>query len=142
YDSMSNVAELAAEGREWGLPLMAEMLPGGFDPSIENSIENLTLVARTGCEYGASIIKTSFTGTAEEYANVIRASYQPVVVLGGEKVSDLAGLFGAIETAMEAGAKGCAIGRNVWKHKDPEAVTRALVDIIHNGKKASEIPAL
>ena len=43
---------------------------------------------------------------------------------------------------MEAGAAGVAIGRNVWKHPDPEKVTRALVDIVHNGKKASEIQGL
>ena len=40
---------------------------------------------------------------------------------------------------MEAGACGVAIGRNVWNHKDPEAVTRALVDLVHNGKKAADI---
>ena len=142
YDSMKNVAELASKGREWGIPLVAEMLPGGFNPAVENSVANLTLAARTGCEYGASVIKTSFNGTAEEYKAVIRAAYQPVVVLGGEKVKDLSSLFVALEGAMEAGAAGVAIGRNVWKHKDPEAVTRALVDLVHNGKKAADIKGL
>ena len=142
YDSMKNVAYLSSEGRKWGLPLIAEMIPGGFSPAIENSVQNLVLAARTGCEYGASVIKTSFNGTAEEYRAVIRASYQPVVVLGGEKAKDMRSLFEALEAAMEAGASGVAIGRNVWKHDDPEAVTRALVDIVHNGKKASDIKGL
>lgn len=142
YDSMKNVADLAAEGRRWGIPLMAEMIPGGFGPAVEKSVANIVLAARTGCEYGASIIKTTFNGTAEEYKAVIRASYQPVVVLGGEKAKDLHSLFESLEAAMTAGAAGVAIGRNVWKHDDPEAFTRALVDIVHNGKKASDIKGL
>ncbi len=142
YDSMLNVATLASEGHAMGLPLMAEMLPGGFDPSVPNSVENLVLTARTGCEYGADIIKTQFAGSVEEYKQVIAASYKPVIVLGGEKTKDLNGLFESLADAMEAGAAGVAIGRNVWKHPDPEKVTRALVDIVHNGKKASEIQGL
>ena len=142
YDSMKNVAELSAKGREWGIPLMAEMMPGGMGKDIPKNVENLTLTARAGCEYGASIIKTFFSGTAEEYKAVIKASYQPVVILGGDKVKDMRSLFETVESAVTAGAAGVAIGRNVWKHKDPEAVTRALVDLVHNGKKAADIEDL
>ena len=40
---------------------------------------------------------------------------------------------------MTIGVAGVAIGRNVWNHPDPEAVTRALVDLVHNGAKATDI---
>jgi len=139
HKCMENVAELSRQGRAWGVPVVAEMLPGGFSPAIPNSVENLVIAARIGCEYGASIIKTSYNGTPEEFKRVIKASYQPVVVLGGEKTSDLPSLFDCIEKAMSAGAAGVAIGRNVWKHENPEMVTRALVDLVHNGKRAFEI---
>ena len=99
-------------------------------------------VITIGCEYGASIIKTYYAGTVEEYKKVVAASYQPVIVLGGEKTPDLNSLFVSIENAMAAGAKGVAIGRNVWKHDDPEKFTRALVDLVHNGAKASDIKGL
>ena len=120
---------------------MAEMLPGGFGNDVPKTVD-VRLAARTGCEYGASIIKTTFAGTPEEFRQVIDASYQPVVVLGGEKTSQLADLFVCIEQAMSVGAAGVAMGRNIWKHPDPEAVTRALVDLVHNGKKASDIHGL
>lgn len=141
-DCMKNVAALTAQGNAWGVPVMAEMLPGGFGNAVPKTVENVRLAARTGCEYGASIIKTTFAGTPEEFRQVIDASYQPVVVLGGEKTSQLSDLFVCIEQAMSAGASGVAIGRNIWKHPDPEAVTRALVDLVHNGKKASDIQGL
>lgn len=138
-DCMMNVATLAAQGKVWGVPLMAEMLPGGFGNEVPKTVENVRLAARTGCEYGAGIIKTTYAGTPDEFRQVINASYQPVVVLGGEATSELPALFDCIEKAVGVGAAGVAIGRNVWKHPNPEAVTRALVDLVHNNKKASEI---
>jgi len=138
-DCMKNLAELARQGAEWQVPVMAEMLPGGFGKMVPWNVENVRLAARTGCEYGADIIKTTFAGTAEEFRQVVEASYKPVVILGGEATKDLPGLFLLIEEAMAIGVSGVAIGRNVWNHEDPEAVTRALVDLVHNGKKASEV---
>ncbi len=142
HDNMQNLAALVKEGMAWGMPVMAEMLPGGFSPEPPSTPENVKLVARTGCEYGASIIKTTYTGTPEEFRTVIEASYQPVVILGGEASNDLPSLFDVIEKAISVGAAGVAIGRNVWKHENPEAVTRALVDLVHNNKKASDIQGL
>lgn len=139
HKSMKNLTELIDAGHRYGIPVMAEMLPGGFDPSIPNSVDNLVITTRTGCDYGADIIKTSYCGPKEEFQRVINASYRPVIVLGGEKVKDLTSLFECIEEAISVGASGVAIGRNVWKHSDPEAVTKALVELVHNGAKASDI---
>ena len=58
-DCMKNVAALTAQGNAWGVPVMAEMLPGGFGNAVPKTVENVRLAARTGCEYGASIIKTT-----------------------------------------------------------------------------------
>ncbi len=138
-DCMKNVSELVRQGNKWGVPVVAEMLPGGFASEPPKTVERLRLAARTGCEYGASVIKTQFAGTPQAYKAVVEASYQPVVILGGEATGELPALFECIEQAMEIGVAGAAIGRNVWKHENPEAVTRALVDLVHNGKKAADI---
>lgn len=137
-ENMESFALVAAQCREWGVPLVAEMLPGGFANDIPNSVENIALASRIGCEYGADIIKTSFAGSKEEFKKVIDGSFVPVVVLGGEKTKNLEDLFLTIEDAMDAGAKGVAIGRNVCKHAHPDLVTKVLVDIVHGGKSAQE----
>ncbi len=142
YGSMENVAKLANTGRDWGLPLMAEMLPGGFAPDVPNSVENVRLAVRYGCEAGADIIKTTYVGTPEEFKGIIAAAFKPVIILGGEATKDTAGLFEVIEDAMAAGASGVAIGRNVWKSENPEGYTKALVALVHGGKTASEALAL
>lgn len=142
YDSMSNVAALSALGRGWGLPLMAEMLPGGFANDVPNTVENVRLAVRYGCEVGADIIKTTYVGSPEEFRTIIAAAFKPVIVLGGEKTTDIGSLFQALESAMACGASGVAIGRNVWKHAKPEAFTRALAAIVHEGASAADVLAM
>ncbi len=141
-ETLANLAELSSDARRWGIPLLAEMLPGGFEGSVEQSVENIRLAARAGSEHGANIIKTTFAGSAEEFRSVIDGAFAPVVVLGGAHKKDLNGLMEVIEQAMEAGAAGVAIGRNVWRHPHPDKVTRALVDIVHGGKKAKDVSSL
>ncbi len=139
--NLTMLSRYAIEAHGLGLPLVAEMLPGGFASQPAKSVENVRLAARIGAECGADIIKTTFVGSVKEFRSIVEGCFRPVIVLGGEKSSDLAGLLLTIEKAMEAGAAGVAIGRNVWRHSDPKAITQALVDIVHGGKKASETGA-
>ncbi len=134
HETMEILAALASAGDEWGVPVMAEMLPGGFGGEVPSTVDNLVLSARTGCEYGAGIIKTMYKGPKEEFARVVRASYQPVVILGGEKTKALTDLYSCIKDAISVGAAGVAIGRNVWKHESPGEVTRKLCALVHNGR--------
>ena len=115
------------------------MLPGGFGPEPPKIVETVRLAARIGAELGADIIKTGFVGTVAEFRTIVESCFRPVVVLGGAKVKNLQDLFLVIEQSMEAGAAGVAIGRNVWTHPDPGGVTAGLVEIVHGGKKASEV---
>ena len=71
-------------------------------------------------------------GYAESYLNW-------VVVLGGGKTNDMSSLFGSIQDALDAGAAGVAIGRNVWGHENARELTAALVDMVHNGVKADAL---
>jgi class I fructose-bisphosphate aldolase len=141
-ETFQNLAEYSAEAERWGIPLIAEMLPGGFEGTVEMSVENIRLAARIGAEHGAHIIKTAFTGGVEGFRKVVEGTFAPVVVLGGAESSDLTGLMMVIEQAMQAGAAGVAIGRNVWKHPNPDKVTRAIVEIVHGGKSAEDVAAL
>lgn len=139
HENLANLAAFCAEGKAWGMPVIAETLPGGFSNEIPNTVDNLLLAARYGCELGASVIKTAYAGTPQEFKRVVDACFAPVIVLGGEKTGDLASLCDCLEKALSVGAAGVAIGRNVWKHEDPERVTRALVALVHEGARASSL---
>ena len=53
----------------------------------------------------------------------------PVVLAGGSRISDEE-LLSRQEQAMRAGAVGCSVGRNIFMHERPEAITRALSRVI------------
>ncbi|MEW6623040.1 MAG: fructose-bisphosphate aldolase [Bacillota bacterium] len=141
-ENLQILAQVAAKCEEWGLPLIAEMLPGGFNPEPANTVENVKLAARIGCELGADVIKTSFAGTKEEFQEIVAGLFAPVVILGGDKTKNIGDLFDVIEQAMQVGAAGVAIGRNVWKNKQPGKITAALVDLVHHKKSAEECLSL
>lgn len=141
-ESLQNLAWYASEAHRWGIPLVAEMLPGGFENTVPVTVDTVAWAARIGAESGAHIIKTTFVGTSEEYRKVIEGSFAPVVILGGAASNDLEGLVEVVYQAMQAGAAGVAIGRNVWKHPHPENVTRALVELVHNQAKPKDVASL
>ena len=43
-----------------------------------------------------------------------------------------------VAMAMEAGASGIAVGRNVWQHGNPSGVARALAAVVHDGAGVDE----
>jgi len=140
--TLKNLAFLGEKCRDWGMPLMAEMLPGGFGNSPEKSAANVKLAARIGAELGASIIKTTYAGTAEEFREIVEGCFVPLVILGGAHSKDFASLLETVQTSRDCGAAGVAIGRNIWGQKDPYLRMRALCQIIHKDMNASEAAAV
>ncbi|MHB8928701.1 MAG: class I fructose-bisphosphate aldolase [Bacillota bacterium] len=134
--TLDALGKIGGDCQRWGLPLIAEMLPGGFDgpPELKN-VANLRMAVRVAGELGADVVKAPYVPGYEE---VIAASYLPVVVLGGVKTKDARAFLDSIADALRAGAAGVAIGRNVWGHPSPTAMTRALNAIIHEGRGADE----
>jgi fructose-bisphosphate aldolase/2-amino-3,7-dideoxy-D-threo-hept-6-ulosonate synthase len=43
-----------------------------------------------------------------------------------------------IHGAIEAGARGVAIGRNVFQHENPTIMTRAITEIVHRNRSVEE----
>jgi len=136
---LKDLGDVCIECMEWGMPLLAMMYPRG--PTIKSSTdpEAVALAVRVAAELGADIIKTNYTGGPDSFKKAVKGAMGvPVIVAGGSKAeSDLAFLK-TVEDAISAGAAGVATGRNVFQHKDPEGIVRAVADIVHRKKTAEE----
>ena len=98
--------------------------------------EYLRRNVRLCAELGADIIKTNWPGDRESFIRVLAAAGDiPVVLAGGSRVEDLE-LLTRMQQSREAGAIGCSVGRNIFQHRDPEAITRALCRVIREGWSA------
>jgi len=135
---LSDLGQIAEICENWGMPLLAMMYPRGPKIDSEHNPKWVKMVARIGAELGADIVKTNYTGSVESFREVIEGCPVPVVIAGGPKVKSEEEFLEMVEKAMEAGAKGVSIGRNVFQAKDPEKMVRALAKIVHEGKSAKE----
>jgi class I fructose-bisphosphate aldolase len=135
--SLHNLAELTEDGLRCGMPVMAEML---VKPKEGESVtpQDIGFAMRIGVELGADLIKASFARPVEDFRTALQACYRPTVVLGGEKAKDEREVLQGIADALEAGASGVAVGRNVWQHSNPAGICRALVALVHRGASVNE----
>jgi DhnA family fructose-bisphosphate aldolase class Ia len=115
----------------WGIPLQAEVIPGGFDQRDQHTAQNIAMVSRQAAEMGADYVKTLYTGDPESMRKVVEGATVPVIILGGDRAPDEATLLAQVRNAFDAGIAGVAFGRNIWSHSDPAAMTRRLVEVVH-----------
>jgi len=123
---------------EWSMPLLAMMYPRGKKVKNEHDPELVMHAARVGAELGADVIKTNYTGDPDSFKEVIRGCPVPVIIAGGPKANTDAEVMKMVEDAISAGASGVSIGRNVFQHKNPANMTKAMCKIVHEGLSAEE----
>ncbi|MEU0007150.1 2-amino-3,7-dideoxy-D-threo-hept-6-ulosonate synthase [Streptomyces sp. NPDC006314] len=137
-EQIVDTARIAAECDAWGIPLMAMVYVRGSNPQDEFDPAKVGHAARMAAELGADLVKCHYTGDPKSFAEVVEACPAPVLIAGGAAYGDVARLFTTVHEALEAGAAGVSIGRNIFEHSDPTTLTRHLTKIIHEGLSAAE----
>lgn len=128
-ETLRTLAKIAGEAHAWGLPVMGEIVPGGFDSGPEfRTPESIAISARVGAELGADWLKIPYV---EGFEQVTAGCFQPVVMLGGAKKGSERMMLERIRAALDVGAAGVAIGRNIFQADDPQAMTAAVAALIH-----------
>jgi class I fructose-bisphosphate aldolase len=139
-ETLGTLASVIMEAHKWGLPVMAEMQPGGFDAGPDFCTpEIVRLSARVAAEYGADWVKVPY---ANEFQRVVQTCYVPIVMLGGVKLNNQRLLFETVWGAKQAGAAGIAIGRNIFQADHPGAVVKTLAAILHQNASVDEAWAI
>lgn len=121
-----DLGRIARDAARFGMPLLAMMYPRGAKVVNQFDVEVVKKVARLGAELGADLVKCPYTGSADSFREVVRGCAVPVLVAGGPRMEGDEAVLELVAGAMEAGAKGISIGRNVFQHANPAAMLRAL----------------
>lgn len=138
-EMLQDLGMVAERCQNWGMPLLAMMYPRGENVNNPHDPEIVSHAARIGAECGADIIKTVYTGDVDSFARIVKSTPVPVVVAGGPKTGSDAELLRMTEDVMAAGAAGVTYGRNIFAHRNPPAMTRALARIIFDGERAEAV---
>jgi fructose-bisphosphate aldolase/2-amino-3,7-dideoxy-D-threo-hept-6-ulosonate synthase len=126
----------------WGMPLLAMMYPRGPKVKSEHAVEYVKHAARVGAELGVDIIKTNYTGTPESFKEVVRGCQLPVVIAGGPKMGTEHELFEMIYDAIQVGAAGVSIGRNVFQAGNPTLLVKKISKLVHENYTVAEAEKL
>lgn len=130
--TLVNLGHLVNEAEEFGMPVLAITAVG---KEMERDARYLGLACRIAAEYGAHYVKTYYCDPGFE--KVVDGCPVPVVIAGGKKISEKEALEMSYN-AIQAGAKGVDMGRNIWQSDHPVAMIKAVRAVVHEGATAKE----
>lgn len=134
------IAMLAVECDALGMPVVAEMVPAEklaymyADKAARqwpSQKEVIKYGARVAVELGADIVKGFYTGDKDSFREVLDYCPAPYLVLSGPAAGDPEVFLGFVKDAIDCGASGVSVGRNVWTYPQPARMVRALRRIVH-----------
>ncbi len=131
--SLLNLGKLVDEGEKVGMPVMAITAVG--KELEKRDSRYLSLSCRVAAEIGCHLVKTYY---CEEFSKVINGCPVPVVVAGGPKLKSEADVFELAYKALQEGAIGVDMGRNIWQNENPVSMIRAVRAIVHERANARE----
>jgi class I fructose-bisphosphate aldolase len=132
-EMFTEFGKIVEQAHEYGIPVIGWMYPRG--PKVVNELDTDTLAyaARVGLELGADFLKLKYNGNLDGFKWVVKcAGKAKVLVAGGNKLDEHTFLRNTNEI-MKSGAVGLAVGRNVWQHDRPYAITKAIMKMVHEG---------
>ena len=133
--TVSNLAKTADFGYKYGIPTMGVTAVG---KNLARDARYLGTAARICAENGATFVKTYY---CEDFAKVVNACPVPIVIAGGKKLPEDEALELCYK-AINDGATGVDMGRNVFQAENPVAMIQAVRAVVHEGmtpKQAFEL---
>jgi len=130
-DTLLDFSKLIDEAERFGMPTLAVTAVGA---DLVRDARYLSLATRIAAELGARMVKTYY---CEDFAHVTSCSPVPIVIAGGKKVPEKDALTMAYN-AIQAGAAGVDMGRNIFQSENPLAMVQAVRAIVHDDASPDE----
>lgn len=125
--SMVNLYQTADLGHRYGIPTMGVTAVG---KDMARDARYFGLATRICAENGANIVKTYYT--EKDFDKVVAACPVPIVIAGGKKLPELDALT-LTYNAIQSGASGVDMGRNVFQSEHPAEMIQAIGAVVHQG---------
>jgi len=130
-DTILGMTKYIDEAERYGIPVVAVTAVG---KEMVRDARYMSLASRMAAELGAHIVKTYYV---KDFEKVIETCPVPIVIAGGKKQPENEALEMAYN-AMNAGAIGVDMGRNIFQSTDPVGMVKAVNAIVHNKYKPKE----
>ncbi|MBT60213.1 MAG: fructose-bisphosphate aldolase [Euryarchaeota archaeon] len=123
-----------------GLPMFGMVYARGEHLSVmpSDTTNANAHAVRLAFELGCDAAKTTWTGDKESFQKVTSAVPIPVLVAGGPSSGNSREILSMVRMALDAGASGICMGRQVFGHPEIEAIARALVMLVHQNASVEQ----
>ncbi len=130
--SVHNMTRLVDAGLRYGIPVMAVTAVG---KDMVRDARYFQLACRICAELGAQLVKTYYV--AEDFEQVTASCPVPIVMAGGKKIAEIDALTMAYN-AVQGGAAGVDMGRNIFQSDAPTAMLTAIHKVVHENMKPQD----
>jgi putative autoinducer-2 (AI-2) aldolase len=129
--TVANLYHAVDAGQRYGIPVMGVTAVG---KDMVRDAQYFSLASRMCAENGANIVKTYF---CDGFEKVTASCPVPIVIAGGKKLPEIEALELAYQ-AIDQGAAGVDMGRNVFQADAPAAMIQAVCAVVHEGLKPTD----
>src|SRR5262245_37685409 len=130
--SIHNMTRLVDAGLRCGMPVMGVTAVG---TNMVRDAKYFRLACRIIAELGAQYVKTYYV--ADGFETVTASCPVPIVMAGGKKLGEFDALTMAYD-AVQQGAAGVDMGRNIFQSDAPQAMIAAVHSVVHKNLKPAE----
>ena len=130
--SIHNMTKLVDMGLRYGIPTMAVTAVG---KDMVRDAKYFRLACRICAELGAQFVKTYYV--PEDFETITASCPVPIVMAGGKKLAELDALTMAYN-AIQGGAAGVDMGRNIFQSEDPIGMMLAVNKVVHENLKPKD----
>jgi putative autoinducer-2 (AI-2) aldolase len=130
--SIENLTRLVDAGYRHGMPVLGVTAVGR---ELTRDARYLGLATRICAELGAQIVKTYYC--AAGFEQVTAGCPVPIVMAGGQKLPEREALEMAYR-AVQEGAAGVDMGRNIFQSQAPAAMLAAVAQVVHEDARPDE----
>ena len=132
HQSIKNIIKMVDAGMRVGMPVMAVT---GVGKDMARDQRYFSLASRIAADMGANIIKTYFV--EEGFERITAGCPVPIVIAGGKKLPENEALDMCFR-AIDQGASGVDMGRNIFQSENPVAMMKAIRAVVHGGESAAQ----
>ena len=127
--SIHNMTRLVDMGNRYGIPVLGVTAVG---KDMVRDAKYMRLASRICAELGASYIKTYYV--EDGFETVTASCPVPIVIAGGKKIPESDAIMMAYN-AVQQGAAGVDMGRNIFQSEAPVAMIQAVRKVVHENMK-------
>lgn len=129
---LSDLGACVEEAHQLGLPLLAMIYARGGQIVNETDPSLVAHSIRIGAELGADVIKVPYSGHQQSFARAIAACHAPVLMSGGPRNGEFKPFLRTVREALDAGAAGVCIGRNIFQQDNPAKALEEVCALVHD----------